>query len=164
MSNFLSCLFERSNDCACTIQTPLQPNCNAKFRFDLMDWCHCTPCWKSKRLTCARLWYVVNVPLMNAWVSISSRFRCYWGMMNRSPPNYKRTAKNRHQCMNAFTCTMETRYNEVNGTRKFCLLHQVFCYISSINFFFFFTLLGPDKIVISSISLYQISLYSGTSL
>ena len=27
--------------------------------------------------------------------------------------------------------TVETRYNEILGTEKFCLLYQIFCYISS---------------------------------
>ena len=27
--------------------------------------------------------------------------------------------------------TVETQYNEILGTEKFCLLYQIFCYISS---------------------------------
>ena len=59
---------------------------------------------------------------------------------------------------------MEARYNEIVGTEKFCLLYQMFCYVSTKK-----TIQNKENVfigigeiglyVISDILLYQISLY-----
>ena len=63
-------------------------------------------------------------------------------------------------CMFCVIVSVETRYNKIIGTKKFCLLYKIFCYINKQYKTKQITLLGPEKsFVISDILLYLISLY-----
>ena len=63
-------------------------------------------------------------------------FRCslcfhFWRMRSQPTSTRMMLSKKQSRWTNKTTDTVETRYNEILGTEKFCLLYQIFCYISS---------------------------------